>query len=128
MNLANVINFDPDRYTYTIEYERAHQPNGTAPPAPSVTRVHLEEREDRVILCGKARRSLRAGGTAVIAALDRIGRIVNLETLHAAMPEVGAGTLRCRLSCMTQRGDVARYGEKYGYKYGIPGGSTSEST
>lgn len=134
MNLAQAI-----RYHYRErDYEIAPvDPEPSSAGEPVMVREHHAVTPDRVIEY-QGRRALREGGVEVLKVLGSVCGIVRFERIREALPHVGGGTLQFRLSSMSARGDIVRYGEKSwrneygasgcGYWYGIPGGSTEYST
>lgn len=118
MNLAQVVDYDPDTRSYRISLERAYQPNRrNSAPAQVEVREHHAPRKDDAPGESGMRRALRQAGKEVIAALRAGGQRLKFEEISKALPAVSEGTLQCRLSFMVARGDVIREGEKGDYRY-----------
>lgn len=130
MNLAQVIEYDYDNRTYRICPEKVvPAPRDVSDKPPQVVvREHRERKRTEPIPQSCIRRALRRGGHEVVAVLQAAGRIMRGEEIEQALPSVHEVTLRWRLSNLTARGDITRYGERKSFKYGLPGGSTSESS
>lgn len=129
MNLANVIDYDYDNRRYRINQEKAVAPRDESDKPPEVVvREHRETPRTEPIPQNCIRRALRAGGQEVVALLQAAGRIMKGEEIEQALPHVHEVTMRWRLSNLTARGDISRYGERKSFKYGLPGGSTSGTT
>lgn len=129
MNLAQVIDYDYDNRRYRINQERAVAPQEKSDKPPEVTvREHRERPRHEPSPTSCIRRALRAGGQEVVAFVRAAGRLVKGEEIERAMPHVNEVTIRWRLSSLTSRGELSRYGERKSFRYGLPGGSTSESS
>jgi len=75
------------------------------------------------------RQRMRAGARQLLNVLSRrIGQRMTFYDIRAELPEVNSSTLHVRLSSLTAREDIKRWGTKGHYRYSLPEGSTFSST
>ena len=73
------------------------------------------------------RQRMRAGAREVLSVLKR-GGYLTFAQIKRQLPEISTSTLQVRLSNLTSREDIERYGSKGAYRYALPEGSTFRST
>lgn len=71
---------------------------------------------------------MRGGGREILEALRSAGRLLTEAAIAERIPHAHETTLRVWLCRLTQREDIVRYGERHAHRYGLPGGSTMETT
>lgn len=63
--------------------------------------------------------SLRKAGEQIIGVLRERGRRLMCSQFYRALPDVPKTTIRCRLTQMSERGDISRFGSPKAYEYGL---------
>lgn len=125
MNLAQAVEYDPDTRRHRVACELAPPGVGWMRPilGPTSYVAPTDGPGD-----GPCRRAMRAGGLEIINLLRAAGSLVPVRSIVRQLPHVHPCTLRWRLSHLTAREDIVRYGERGHYRYGLPGVSTLGTT
>lgn len=119
MNLAQVVDYNPDTRRYRINPEKARLPvrAAAAAAAPIVVREHHAKPKDERPVVSGVRRALRDAGEEVMRVLRASREHLTFMQLSRALPHVPQTTLHVRLSNMVARGDIVREGESRDYRY-----------
>lgn len=97
----------PSESGYTVRTHHAPPPSELPPPR---------------------RERMRQGARELMTVLARSGRRMLLSEIANYLPHVPRETLRVRLSSLSTRGDITKYGDRNNYRYAIPSSSTFMST
>lgn len=97
-------------------------------PEKAVVRQHYfqDVNEKRKVVY---RQRMRSGAREVMNVLAKnFGKKLTFKQLHSAMPTISVDTLQVRLSLLTSRHDIQRFGTRGNFTYSMPEGSTFMST
>lgn len=111
--------FDRVARTFVVESVR---------PSEGVTvRTHTQSPPSEQLRNNRQR--MRAGARELLNVISRApGKRWTFEEIRAELPQVNSSTLHVRLSSLTAREDIDRWGTKGHYRYSLPEGSTFRST